>query len=78
MNSLLKIRAVSSATSLARSTIYRDIRDGIFPRPVKIGKVSAWPATEVAAINAARINGKSEDEIRQLVASIHEQRRAAA
>lgn len=77
MNSLMKIRAVSSDSCLARSTIYRDIRRGTFPKPIKIGKVSAWPATEVAAVNAARIAGKSEDELRQLVASLHYQRQRA-
>lgn len=78
MNDLLRVPDVKKASGLARPTIYRDIRRGTFPKPVKIGTVSAWPAAEVAAINAARIAGKSDDEIRQLVASLHNQRAIAA
>ncbi|WP_288986278.1 AlpA family phage regulatory protein [uncultured Sphingopyxis sp.] len=78
MNDLLRVPDVKKASGLARPTIYRDIRRGVFPKPVKIGTVSAWPAAEVAAVNAARIAGKSDDEIRQLVANLHEQRQAAA
>lgn len=74
MNGLLRMPDVRRASSLARPTIYRDIRRGTFPKPVKIGTVSAWPEREVAAINAARIAGKSDDEIRVLVASLEAQR----
>jgi prophage regulatory protein len=50
---------------------YEDIKNGLFTRPVKIGKrASAWPQHETAALNAARIAGKSDDEIRQLVAEL--------
>jgi prophage regulatory protein len=35
---------------------------------VKIGaRAAGWPASEVQALNAARIAGKSDDEIRELV-----------
>jgi len=78
MNDLLRMPDVKRASSLARPTIYRDIRRGTFPKPVKIGTISAWPAAEIAAVNSARIAGKSDDEIRQLVADLHEQRIAAA
>ena len=67
---LLRMPDVARASGLARPTIYRGIRRGLFPKPVKIGRISAWPAGEVEAINAARVAGKSEDEIRQLVANL--------
>jgi prophage regulatory protein len=35
---------------------------------------SAWPEHEVAALNAARISGKTDAEIRQLVARLVAQR----
>jgi len=48
-------------------------------RPVKIGQRAAgYPANEVRAINAARIAGKSDDEIRALVERLHAQREEAA
>ena len=34
-----------------------------------------WPADEVAALNAARISGKTDDEIRELVKSLHTKRK---
>jgi len=44
-------------------------------KAIKIGeRASAWPESEIAAINAARIAGKSNDEIRRLVADLEQQR----
>jgi prophage regulatory protein len=44
---LLRLPEVKAKTGLARSTIYRDIQNGSFPRPVKLGRASAWPDNEV-------------------------------
>lgn len=74
MSELLRMPDVRRVSGLARPTIYRDIRRGTFPRPVKIGTASAWPSDEIAAINAARISGKSDDEIRVLVAALEARR----
>jgi prophage regulatory protein len=73
MNVLLRLPDVKKATGLSRSTLYCRIKQGLLPPPVKLGiRSAAWPKTEVAAINAARIAGKSETEIRQLVTSLME------
>jgi prophage regulatory protein len=43
---------------------------------VKLGaRAVGWPAREVAAINAARIAGRSDDEIRVLVTKLEAARR---
>lgn len=48
---------------------------GLLPKAVKISeRASAWPESEIEAINKARIAGKSEGEIRQLVADLEQQR----
>ena len=48
---------------------------GLFTKPVPIGQRSVgWPDYEVVAINAARIAGKSEAEIRELVNRLHAKR----
>ena len=78
MNTLLRMPRLKDSTGLARPTIYRDIARGLFPRPVKIGAASAWPEDEVQAIMNARIAGKTDDDIRQLVASLEDKRRVAA
>jgi prophage regulatory protein len=62
---------VLNERGIRKTQHYYDVKNGLFTRPVKIGKrASAWPANEVAAINQARIAGKSDDEIRCLVAEL--------
>lgn len=77
MTELLRMPDVNRLSGLARQTIHRDIRRGTFPKPVKLGTASAWPEREVAAINAAKIAGKTDDEIRELVADLQAQRASA-
>ncbi len=60
------------------ASIYNAIRDGLFTTGVAIGKrAKAWPDYEIDAINAARIAGKSDAEIRELVKALHAQRTQA-
>ena len=77
--SLLRLPAVVAATGLSRSSVYLRIKQKLMPPPVKIGeRCAAWPSHEIEAINTARIAGKSEDEIRQLVDQLKKQRAANA
>ena len=59
----------------SHASIYTAIKEGLFTKPVPIGQRSVgWPDYEVKAINAARIAGKSEPEIKELVNRLHEKR----
>ncbi|MDT8759216.1 AlpA family phage regulatory protein [Sphingomonas psychrotolerans] len=78
MVELLRMSAVLQRYGLARPTLYRDIRRGVFPRPVKMGRASAWPRVELEAVIAARIAGKTDDEVCELVADLERQRLNAA
>ena len=50
VDALLRRKDVQQQTGLPRSTLYKMMRDGLFPEPVKIGARSvAWPASEVKA-----------------------------
>ncbi len=61
----------------SRSTIYRRINMGLFPRPIHIGQnSSAWPSHEIDAISKALIAGQSDDQIKALVESLHADRKA--
>lgn len=73
---ILRMPAVKAETGhRSHASIYNAIKAGLFTRPVPIGlRAVGWPADEVLAINAARIAGKSEDEIRLLVDRLHEKR----
>ncbi len=78
MYAILRRRDVSALTGKARSTLYADISRGIFPPPVKLGAKSVgWVASECYAINAARVAGKSDAEIKQLVADLVARRKDA-
>lgn len=78
MNSLARLPAVMSATGLSRASIYLRVKQGLLPHPVKLGvRAVAWPSDEIGAINAARIAGKPEAEIKALVADLERQRAAS-
>lgn len=74
---LLRIEAVKAELGYrSNASIYTQVREGLFPKPVPIGQRSvSWPDYEVQAIMAARIAGKNDDEIRELVADLHAKRK---
>jgi prophage regulatory protein len=74
--SILRMPAVKLETGhKSHASIYDAIKVGLFTKPVPIGQRSVgWPDYEVVAINAARIAGKSETEIRELVSRLHAKR----
>ncbi|MDD0823099.1 helix-turn-helix domain-containing protein [Mannheimia sp. AT1] len=47
--SYLTARDVCEMLKLNRSTIYRQIKQGIFPKPTKIGNASRWKFSEIKA-----------------------------
>ena len=72
---IIRLPEVSRTTGLARSTIYLRIEQGLLPKPVSLGgKAVGWPASEISQINAARIAGKSNEEIKSLVDELENQR----
>jgi prophage regulatory protein len=74
--SILRLPAVKAETGhRSDASIYNAIRAGLFTAGVAIGqRAKGWPDYEVAAINAARIAGQSEAEIRELVVCLHAKR----
>ncbi len=77
--SILRRNQVQARTGLSRSTIYQRIADGTFPKSVSLGpRAVGWPDNEVDALNEARIAGKSEVEIRSLVAKLEAARKVAS
>jgi prophage regulatory protein len=74
------MQSVKAETGHAsHASVYTAIHEGLFTVPVPIGqRAVGWPDTEVRAINAARIAGKSDDQIRDLVAKLHNARMAGS
>jgi prophage regulatory protein len=78
-HTILRLPAVKAATGLSRSTLYLRIGQEAFTHPVSLGgRAVGWPAHEVAALNAARIAGKPDAEIRELVTKLEAARKAVA
>lgn len=74
--SILRMPAVKAETGhRSHASIYNAIKAGLFTTGVAIGQRSrGWPSEEVSKINSARIAGKSDDQIRELVKSLHAKR----
>ena len=76
-NTILRRPAVEAATGYKRSTLYSRIAGELFTKPVDLGGCVGWPEREIAVLNAARIAGKRDDEIRVLVRHLMAERKAA-
>jgi prophage regulatory protein len=74
--SILRMPAVKAETGhRSHASIYNAIKAGLFTKPVPIGQRSVgWPDSEVKAINAARIAGQGEADIKELVKRLHAKR----
>ena len=52
---LLRRQEVEARTGLSRNTIYRPMRAGAFPEPLRVGpRAVRWPETEIEAWLSAR------------------------
>ena len=79
LEKILRLPAVKDGTGSSRSTLYLRIEQGLFTKAVSLGgRCVGWPASEVEKINAARIAGKPDAEIRALVCQLHAGRAVAA
>jgi prophage regulatory protein len=71
LQKILRMPSLKEASGYSRSTIYLRISQGTWTRPVSLGaRAVGWPESDVIALNAARISGKSDMEIRALVCEL--------
>ncbi len=47
---LLNIKDVSTALNISTATIWRHVKAGSFPSPVKIGRLKRWRRSDIEAI----------------------------
>ena len=79
LQTIFRLPTVKSESGYSRSTIYLRMAQGLWTKQVSLGpRCVGWPRHEVSALNAARIAGKTDDEIRALVVSLEAARKAAA
>jgi prophage regulatory protein len=73
---ILRRTQVEAESGYSRSTIYLRISQGLWTKPVSLGaRAVGWPSGDVLALNAARIAGKTDTDIRALVARLEAARR---
>ena len=76
---LLKLEDVVKMTGIPRSTLYERLNAGTFPKPIRLGKRSPrWLLDDVQAIFDAWFAGKSDDEVKKIVAQLHADREERA
>jgi len=75
---ILRTPSVLERRGRSRSSHYADIKAGLFVKPVLIGlRATGTPDYEVDTLIAARIAGKTDEEIRALVIKLEADRKAA-
>ena len=73
---ILRLPTVLKKIGRSKSSHYADIKAGLFVKPISIGlRARGTPNYEMDAIIAARIAGKSIEEIRLLVSNLLEARK---
>lgn len=78
MKALLRLSKLLQLRGKGRSAHYQDVAQGLYVRPVAIGRrAKAYPEDEAEALNDAVIAGASPDEIRQLVLKLEASRKNA-
>ncbi|MCH8079894.1 MAG: AlpA family phage regulatory protein [Proteobacteria bacterium] len=78
-DSLIRIKAVEARLGIKKSMLYDHIKKGLIVGAIRIGdRAVAFLSAEIDAIVAARIAGKSDDEIRDLVKTLMANRQKIA
>jgi prophage regulatory protein len=78
LTTILRRKQAEAASGYSRSTIYLRISQGLWTKPVHLGaRAVGWPASEVEALNAARIAGLADAAIRKLVVELQALRQRA-
>ena len=76
MHSFIRANKAQSVLSLPKSTFYSQISEGLLPPPIRLGKRSVgWLESEINAVIRARIQNRSDDEIKVLVQCLVDQRK---
>ena len=72
---LMRLPQVLDRYPVSRSTLYKQIRQGVFPKPVQISDKSvAWIESEISRILDAKIQGQEIEETRRLVSALDNER----
>ena len=70
----LRNRDVLNKVGLRKSNLYKMIGEGLFPKPIKVGRASLWIEEEVDAVLKAYVAGMDEQKIKALVLKLEHER----
>lgn len=77
--SLIDLKELLRILKISRSAIYLKIKDGLWPRAIKISsRTSRWFRHEVEDMIRIMASGANSDQIKQKVKKIHEARKVDA
>lgn len=71
----LRVREAIKKTGLSKSTFYEKVKEGVFPKPIKIGKTSLWIEEEIDTVLRAYAAGMPETQIKRIVKRLEQQRK---
>jgi len=70
---------VLSMFAFGNTSLHVRIKDGLMPPPIALGaRAVGWVQSELDAVLSAMVAGHSEDQLRELVVSLVNQRQLAA
>lgn len=73
---ILRLPSIKIRSGLGRSTIYAYVSQGLWTKPVSLGaRAVGWPDFECDLLVMARISGKNDAQIRELVQALHAKRK---
>lgn len=77
LKTIIRLPTAKLESGLSRSTIYLRIAQGLWTKPISLGgRAVGWPLSDIVALNAARIAGKSDTEVRELVKTLESARKS--
>lgn len=75
--SLIRASKAQKALGLPKSSFYSQVSEGLLPPTIRLGKRSVgWLESEINAIIRARIQNRSDDEIKVLVQCLINERQS--
>ncbi len=75
LKEIQRLPDVLSKFGVSRSHIYQQVKDGLFVKPIRLGKRAVgWPSDEISTLLSARIAGQSNEQIKSLVSTLEASR----
>jgi len=66
----LRVKDIMQKMRISKPQLYKLIRQGMFPNPVKIGKMSVWINTEVEKVMLALCTNTDVESLKNIVREI--------